>query len=81
MTIIGEMPAYKTNKKTVDIEFSGTKDKLFDFSLAKAQIDVQGTSSQYYPVKNWKFKRKGADFTFPKELGKKAASTYALNDD
>lgn len=56
MTITGTTPAYKGDKRIVDIQFEGTEDRLFDFTLNSAQIDVQGTSSQYYPLKNWKFK-------------------------
>lgn len=56
MTITGATPTYKGDKKIVNIQFEGTEDGLYDFILNNAQIDVQGTSSQYYPLKNWKFK-------------------------
>lgn len=56
MTITGATPTYKGDKKIVNIQFEGTEDGLYDFILNDAQIDVQGTSSQYYPLKNWKFK-------------------------
>lgn len=56
MTITGATPTYKGDKRIVNIQFEGTEDGLYDFILNDAQIDVQGTSSQYYPLKNWKFK-------------------------
>ena len=62
MTIIGDkLPEAKGNKQTVNIDFTyeptGTPDKC-SFYIEGAQIDVQGTSSQFYPLKNWKFKSK-----------------------
>ena len=56
MTITGATPTYKGDKKIVNIQFEGTEDGLYDFILNDAQIDIQGTSSQFYPLKNWKFK-------------------------
>lgn len=71
MTIIGPLPTYKGDKRgTVkDEEIADpTKEKvivkyecLFDKTLSfedYCQIDVQGTSSQYYIRKNWKIKCK-----------------------
>ena len=79
MIITGkQMPTYKGHKLDVSIKFEGTEDELYDFELPLAQIDVQGTSSQYYPVKNWKFKAKD-DFEMTK-TGEKV-SKYALADD
>jgi hypothetical protein len=40
-------------------------------------MDVQGTSSQYYPVKNWKFKAK--DDPFVTSMGE--MEKYALAED
>ena len=52
------LPQYKGDKKTCSGAYvdSVNKDKSFTFS--NAQIDVQGTSSQYYYVKNYKIKFK-----------------------
>ena len=56
MTITGATPLAKGDKRIVDIQFEGTENGLYDFILSQAQLDVQGTSSQFYPLKNWKFK-------------------------
>lgn len=70
-------PTFKGDKKTVDVIFEGTEDGLYDFSIKGVQMDVQGTSSQYYPVKNWKFKAK--DDPFVTSMGE--MEKYALADD
>ena len=90
MVITGKMPTYKGDKKIVDIEFTGTKNQLYDFILRNAQIDVQGTSSQYYPYKNWKFKSSykltddmGNVISKPKmkfEMKDGSFESYALDD-
>lgn len=76
ITFIGELPTFKGDKK------KGTKiiyeDRLhpeFSFTLDNAQNDVQGTSSQYYPRKNWKFKAL-SDFVMS-QTGQ-SVSKYAL---
>lgn len=58
MTFIGTMPSFKGDKKTISVEYENLQDQTKSFSLAQCQIDVQGTSSQYYPRKNWKIKGK-----------------------
>ena len=79
MIITGEkMPTYKSDKQDVSIRFEGTEDGLYDFELPLAQIDVQGTSSQYYPVKNWKFKAKSKFYMTGLE---EERDKYALADD
>ena len=70
-------PTFKGDKKIVDIVFEGTEDELYDFTIEGAQMDVQGTSSQYYPVKNWKFKVKENPFMTPMGPMEK----YALAED
>lgn len=55
MTVVGTLPQSKGDKKTVQI----TYDCLFNPDLSftdRAEIDVQGTSSQWYVRKNWKIK-------------------------
>lgn len=56
LTIYGKMPTYKSDKRYVSMRFEGAG--KYDFTIPEVEIDVQGTSSQYYPVKNWKFKSK-----------------------
>lgn len=62
MTIVGELPQYKGDKKTVRVEYTDRKNPGKSFVAENCQLDVQGTSSQYYPRKNYKFKaRDGFD--------------------
>lgn len=57
ITFIGELPTYKGDKKkNTKIIYEDRQHPEFSFTLDKAQNDVQGTSSQYYPRKNWKWK-------------------------
>lgn len=57
ITFIGELPTFKGDKKKdTKIIYEDRQHPEFSFTLAKAQNDVQGTSSQYYPRKNWKWK-------------------------
>lgn len=63
MTFTGELPNYKGDKKPVDIVYENKQDPSKSFTSAGAQNDVQGTSSQFYPRKNWKFKFKNG-FTY-----------------
>jgi len=61
ITFIGKMPAYKGDKRIVKMDFENPFDKSKNFSNVyggpiDVQIDVQGTSSQYYVRKNWKIK-------------------------
>lgn len=57
MTITGDLPASKGDKKTVDISYEDQADNTRDFSMSGVTIDVQGTSSQYYPKKNYKISK------------------------
>ena len=56
LTVIGEMPPAKGEKRTVHCIYENIKDPTYDFEFEGCTIDVQGTSSQYYPRKNWKIK-------------------------
>lgn len=57
ITFIGELPTYKGDKKkNTKVVYEDRQHPEFSFSCDKCQNDVQGTSSQYYPRKNWKFK-------------------------
>lgn len=53
-----ELPQYKGDKKTCSGSYVDLMDSGKSFTFSKAQIDVQGTSSQYYFVKNYKIKFK-----------------------
>ena len=65
MVITGVLPKEKTDKgKTAHIEFyHPDREQSFstidteDLSKNLVNIEVQGTSSQYFPVKNWKLKK------------------------
>ena len=58
MTIIGDLPQYKGDKKTVRVIYTDLLHPEKSFTADGVQIDVQGTSSQYYPRKNYKLKFK-----------------------
>lgn len=58
MTLVGILPTYKGDKKKVDIIYENKQNPNLSFTISKADIDVQGTSSQYYPRKNWKISTK-----------------------
>lgn len=55
MTIIGDLPQSKGDKKNVWIKYEDCFHPDFNFDDT-CSIDVQGTSSQYYVVKNYKEK-------------------------
>lgn len=57
MTITGDLPGSKGDKKTVDISYENQADETRNFSYTGVTIDVQGTSSQYYPKKNYKISK------------------------
>lgn len=57
MTITGALPQSKGDKKTVSVSYQDLADSSRDFNFVNnCEIDVQGTSSQYYPRKNYKIK-------------------------
>lgn len=56
MTIIGDLPTAKGDKKTVRVKYEDLSDSTRNFDMSNCEIDVQGTSSQYYPRKNYKIK-------------------------
>lgn len=60
VTFVGEMPQYKGDKKknSVRMIFEHPQYPELNFDEILAQIDVQGTSSQWYARKNWKTKHK-----------------------
>lgn len=72
-----ELPQYKGDKKTMSGRYTDPANPGKDFSFAGAQVDVQGTSSQYYARKNYKIKFKGG-FTLADGT---VADGYAMNAD
>ncbi|MDR2913941.1 MAG: leucine-rich repeat protein [Tannerella sp.] len=77
MTIIGDLPTYKGDKKTVAMAFENLQNPDRSFTATGVEIDVQGTSSQYYPRKNFKHKLKnGLTLTETGEY----VSKYKLNE-
>lgn len=58
VTFTGPMPTFKGDKKkkTTRMKFEHPAHPELNFDLLMDQIDVQGTSSQYYVRKNWKVK-------------------------
>jgi hypothetical protein len=59
MIITGDLPTYKGDKKKVTISYYDPNNQSLCFE-AEATIDVQGTSSQWYVVKNFKTKTSDA---------------------
>ena len=51
-----ELPQYKGDKKTVSGSYTDPLNPSKSFTFTGAQLDVQGTSSQYYERKNYKIK-------------------------
>ena len=70
------LPQYKGDKKTCSGSYVDPMDSSKSFTFNKAQCDVQGTSSQYYYVKNYKIKFKNG---FIDENGA-TYDNYQLND-
>ncbi|MBM7420441.1 MULTISPECIES: CotH kinase family protein [Chryseobacterium] len=75
LTIVGDLPTYKGDKKTIVGEYENAQDPTKSFSYVNASVDVQGTSSQYYPRKNFKIKFNGGF-----KNGELNSSKYKLRD-
>ena len=71
------LPQYKGDKKTCSGYFVDLLHPERSFSFENAEIDVQGTSSQYYWRKNYKIKFKGGFILFDGST----VSVYAMNED
>lgn len=77
LIITGELSQYKGDKKTVSIEYVDRNNTAKSFTATNVELNVQGTSSQYYPRKNYKGKFKGGfDMT---ESGKHE-DNFTLNE-
>ena len=72
-----DLPQYKGDKKTIGGSYVDPVNRGRSFTFSGAQIDVQGTSSQYYARKNYKIKFKGG---FVNNSGA-AVDEYAMNED
>lgn len=70
-----ELPQFKGDKKSCNGYFVDPQNSDRDFTFTSAQIDVQGTSSQYYYRKNYKIKFKNG-----LTVNDKAATTYQMNE-
>lgn len=72
-----ELPQYKGDKKTCNIQFVHPLYPSRSWTSTGVQIDVQGTSSQYYPRKNYKTKHKNG---FINSSGS-AVDNYSMNNE
>ena len=61
LQITGTLPASKGDKQTVSTIYTDPVNPTLNFSYNNCKIDVQGTSSQYFPKKNYKI-------TFPEKF-------------
>lgn len=73
-----ELPTYKGDKKTCSIIYVDPLDPTKSFTADNVQIDVQGTSSQYYARKNWKLKFKNG---FTMTVNGAHTDGYSLRND
>lgn len=72
-----ELPQFKGDKKTCSGYFTDPQHPKRSYSFTDAQIDVQGTSSQYYYRKNYKLKYKNGFILFDGST----AETYQMNEE
>lgn len=72
-----ELPQYKGDVKTMSGYYTDPVNGSKSFTFSGAEVDVQGTSSQYYARKNYKIKFKGG-FVDPSGNTQK---TYKLRPD
>lgn len=72
-----ELPKFKGDKKTCSGYFVDLLHPERNFSFTNAIIDVQGTSSQYYVVKNLKINGKEGFILFDGTF----VAVYAMNED
>lgn len=80
LTFVGSLPQFKGDKKKCKIVYDDKLEPSNSFSAISVTNDVQGTSSQYYPRKNYKFKfDKTQGIIMSETLEKK--TTYPLRAD
>ncbi len=56
MIVTGRMPSVKGDKTNVSVKYSNPRNSSYDFEYFDVVWDIQGTSSQYFPRKNYKGK-------------------------
>lgn len=78
MIVTGKMPTTKGNKTVVSVSYRNPRNSTYDFDYDGVEWDIQGTSSQYYPRKNYKGKYPEA-FAFYE--GAVAENVYTLKAD
>lgn len=78
LIITGELSQYKGDKKTVAIEYVDKNNPANSFTADGVELNVQGTSSQYYPRKNYKGKFKNG---FNMTASGKHEDNFALDKD
>jgi hypothetical protein len=71
-----ELPQFKGDKKTISDYFTDPENPKRNYTSSGTQIDVQGTSSQYYYRKNYKIKYKNGFILFDGSV----ADTYQMNE-
>lgn len=71
------LPQYKGDKKICSGYYIDPANPRNSFKFTGAEIDVQGTSSQYYRVKNYKIKFKGGFILW----NGTSAAVYVLHED
>ena len=71
-----QLPQYKGDKKTMSGSYVDPVQPSKSFTFTGAQVDVQGTSSQYYARKNYKIKFKNGFI-----INDATGSKYAMNAD
>lgn len=71
------LPQFKGDKKVIDDYFKDLLDPERSYSSTGTQIDVQGTSSQYYPIKNYKLSYKNGFVLYDGSH----VTAYAMNED
>lgn len=70
------LPTFKGDKKTCSGYYIDPNDTTKNFTFENAEIDVQGTSSQYYYVKNFKIKFKGGFVLYDENT----SAVYQMNN-
>lgn len=79
MTITGELPPSKGDKKIVSVSYEDKSNPDNNFSMSGVTIDIQGTSSQYYPKKNYKISKMPQSYSLKE--GMPAEKVFTLKAD
>lgn len=79
MTITGELPPSKGDKKIVSVSYEDRFNPDNNFTMDGVTIDIQGTSSQYYPKKNYKISKMPQEYSL--KDGMPAEKVFTLKAD